>query len=59
MFLPRITAPAKEKWPGYLIPIHAESGEVDAMGCVTGKPVAQGGVRGRKEATEAGRFSMV
>ena len=26
-------------------------GEIDAQGCVTGKPVSQGGVRGRKEAT--------
>ena len=25
-------------------------GEIDAAGCVTGKPVSQGGVRGRKEA---------
>ena len=25
-------------------------GEMDAVGCVTGKPVTQGGVRGRKEA---------
>ncbi len=31
-------------------------GEVDAMGCVTGKPVTQGGVRGRKEATGLGVF---
>ncbi|RFM28665.1 Glu/Leu/Phe/Val family dehydrogenase [Deminuibacter soli] len=31
-------------------------GEVDAMGCVTGKPVSQGGVRGRKEATGLGVF---
>jgi glutamate dehydrogenase (NAD(P)+) len=31
-------------------------GEVDSMGCVTGKPVAQGGVRGRKEATGLGVF---
>ncbi len=24
-------------------------GEIDGYGCVTGKPVSQGGVRGRKE----------
>ncbi len=31
-------------------------GEIDAEGCVTGKPVSQGGVRGRKEATGLGVF---
>jgi glutamate dehydrogenase (NAD(P)+) len=31
-------------------------GEIDAMGCVTGKPVTQGGVRGRREATGLGIF---
>nr|WP_262920178.1 glutamate dehydrogenase [Niabella hibiscisoli] len=30
--------------------------EIDAAGCVTGKPVSQGGVRGRKEATGLGVF---
>ncbi len=32
------------------------SNEIDAMGAVTGKPITQGGVRGRKEATGLGVF---
>lgn len=31
-------------------------GEIDAAGCVTGKPVSQGGVRGRREATGLGVY---
>lgn len=31
-------------------------GEVEALGCVTGKPVTQGGVKGRREATGLGVF---
>ncbi|MFP5042570.1 Glu/Leu/Phe/Val family dehydrogenase [Parasediminibacterium sp. JCM 36343] len=31
-------------------------GEIDGAGCVTGKPISQGGVNGRKEATGLGVF---
>ena len=31
-------------------------GELNSLGCVTGKPVSQGGIRGRKEATGRGVF---
>lgn len=31
-------------------------GEINAAGCVTGKPITQGGVRGRREATGLGVF---
>lgn len=30
--------------------------DIDGLGCVTGKPITQGGVRGRKEATGLGVF---
>ena len=56
MFLHLIMEPVKEKWPGLLILISMHPGEIDAAGCVTGKPVTQGGVRGRSEATGLGVF---
>src|SRR5688572_14092613 len=34
-------------------------GQLDGLGCVTGKPVTQGGVRGRKEATGRGLFFAI
>lgn len=32
------------------------SGQLDGLGCVTGKPVSQGGIRGRREATGRGLY---
>ncbi len=34
-------------------------GQLDALGCVTGKPLAQGGVNGRREATGRGLFYAI
>jgi glutamate dehydrogenase (NAD(P)+) len=36
--------------------ISLKTGDIDALGCVTGKPVSEGGVKGRKEATGLGVF---
>ena len=53
----RTTAPASARWRGLPTPTwRSIPGQLDALGCVTGKPVTQGGVRGRKEATGRGLF---
>jgi glutamate dehydrogenase (NAD(P)+) len=43
---------------GWIVDTYASMnpGEIDAFGCVTGKAVSQGGVRGRTEATGLGVF---
>jgi glutamate dehydrogenase (NAD(P)+) len=52
MYPLQIMEQVKEKWHGSWIHIHlCGLAEIDAAGCVTGKPVTQGGVRGRREAT--------
>ena len=47
-----------EKEMAWIVDTYAslKPGEIDAAGCVTGKPITQGGVRGRKEATGLGVF---
>ncbi len=49
------TGPREMSW---IVDTYAslKPGEIDAAGCVTGKPVSQGGVRGRTEATGLGVF---
>jgi glutamate dehydrogenase (NAD(P)+) len=47
-----------EKEMAWIVDTYASMrpGEIDSQACVTGKPVSQGGVRGRKEATGLGVF---
>lgn len=47
-----------EKEMAWIVDTYAslKPGEIDAAGCVTGKPITQGGVRGRKEATGLGVY---
>ena len=53
----RTTAPASARWRGSSTPTwRSIPGALDGLGCVTGKPVTQGGVRGRREATGRGLF---
>ena len=57
MFRHRITVQEKERWHGFLTPTKlSRETEIDAGGCVTGKPVRQGGINGRTEATGRGVF---
>lgn len=49
------TGPREMAWiADTYLAFHPE--QIDALGCVTGKSVAQGGIRGRKEATGLGVF---
>jgi glutamate dehydrogenase (NAD(P)+) len=49
------TGPREMAWiADTYLAMHPE--QIDALGCVTGKSVAQGGIRGRKEATGLGVF---
>ncbi len=51
------TAPVRARWRGSPTPTRRSAGnDLNALGCVTGKPVPQGGVRGRNEATGRGRL---
>lgn len=56
MYLHQIMVPVKEKCPDPDTYSAMHPSEIDAAACVTGKPITQGGVRGRREATGLGVF---
>jgi glutamate dehydrogenase (NAD(P)+) len=49
------TGPREMAWIADTYTVMTE-GELNSLACVTGKPVGQGGIRGRKEATGRGTF---
>jgi glutamate dehydrogenase (NAD(P)+) len=53
----RTTAPARSEMAWILDTYQSMVDSLDSEGCVTGKPIEQGGISGRTEATGRGIFS--